>query len=388
MAQRPLELFDRPECPRMHRETSRRTSVVACSDSDRLKICVAFFMAAAIWLSVLSMPASASDHLQKASSWQTLDDQSVAKEVRGALDRWGLDPLAIDRVVEALNLALETSDRDALDAAIESLREPIEVVDDLFVMAGADLSTAAQSMDPDTPTYAAVESLPKTIRMSLRTWLGRELVRRRLYDEALPVIAEVDPLETVDPAAALFFRGACYHALLMKDDALKDLRRLLENESSLPQRYSHPAKLMIADISPLKDDSLDEVSRLMTDVSRRLDLGRTGDEVQRREQEIIDKLSKLIDDIEKQQQQQQQQQASGGGGGQGGGQGQPMQESQAGGASGKGDVDRKSIAQTDAWGNLPPAQRKQTLQQISRDLPTHYRDAIEAYFRKLATESK
>jgi hypothetical protein len=34
---------------------------------------------------------------------------------------------------------------------------------------------------------------------------------------------------------------------------------------------------------------------------------------------------------------------------------------------------------------LPPAKREEALQQISRDLPTHYREAIEAYFRKLAT---
>jgi hypothetical protein len=63
-----------------------------------------------------------------------------------------------------------------------------------------------------------------------------------------------------------------------------------------------------------------------------------------------------------------------------------MQDSQAAGGSGNGDVDRKKIDDRDGWGNLPPAERQQALQQISRDLPTHYREAIEAYFRKLATE--
>jgi len=63
-----------------------------------------------------------------------------------------------------------------------------------------------------------------------------------------------------------------------------------------------------------------------------------------------------------------------------------MNDSRAAGASGNGDVDRKNIEQKDGWGNLPPAERQQALQQISRDLPTHYREAIEAYFRKLATE--
>ena len=88
--------------------------------------------------------------------------------------------------------------------------------------------------------------------MSVRAWLGRELVRNRLYDEALPVIAEIDASQTVDPAAVLFYRGACYHALLMKKEALKDLRRLLENESQLPRRYVRTAQMMVADIKPMK----------------------------------------------------------------------------------------------------------------------------------------
>jgi hypothetical protein len=129
----------------------------------------------------------------------------------------------------------------------------------------------------------------------------------------------------------------------------------------------------------------------MTDVTRRLDLGRANSEVQEREQKIIDKLTKLIEDIEekqRQQQQQQQKQSAGGQGqGQGSGQEKPMDDSQIAGGSGQGDVDRKKIGERDGWGNLPPAEREEALQQISRDLPTHYREAIEAYFRKLATGS-
>lgn len=63
-----------------------------------------------------------------------------------------------------------------------------------------------------------------------------------------------------------------------------------------------------------------------------------------------------------------------------------MDDSQVAGASGDGDVDRKDLGNRSGWGNLPPAERQEALQQISRDLPTHYREAIEAYFRKMATE--
>jgi hypothetical protein len=62
-----------------------------------------------------------------------------------------------------------------------------------------------------------------------------------------------------------------------------------------------------------------------------------------------------------------------------------MQDSQIAGSSGQGDVDKKKLDPRGGWGNLPPAKREEALQQISRDLPTHYREAIEAYFRKLAT---
>ena len=63
-----------------------------------------------------------------------------------------------------------------------------------------------------------------------------------------------------------------------------------------------------------------------------------------------------------------------------------MNDSRIAGANGQGDVDKKKVGDRDGWGNLPPAEREQALQQISRDLPTHYREAIEAYFRKLAVD--
>ena len=75
-----------------------------------------------------------------------------------------------------------------------------------------------------------------------------------------------------------------------------------------------------------------------------------------------------------------------GSGGKGGGSGGDSNSSSSWGGNGTGDVDRKNIEDRDGWGKLPPAERTEALQQISRDLPTHYREAIEAYFRKLATD--
>ncbi len=343
-------------------------------------------------LTVLLIPGLGvtEDLLKRQASWQVYDAEQMSQKLRGSLDQLGVIPEQMDAVSERFVAAIEKTDDDPLDAYVQSLRELVPAVDEIAARATESVIAAGASIDPNTPGYGALESLPKSMRMTVRTWLGRALVRQRLYDEALPVIAEVEPTESIDPAAVLFYRGACYHALLMKKEALADLRRLLENEDDSPTRFVRTAKMMISDIKPLKEDTLDEISRLMTDVTRRLDLGRTDEEVKQREQKIIDKLTKLIDKAEqekKRQQQQQQQQSGGGGQDSGNGQSSPMQDSQiAGGIGGEGDIDPKNFDDRDKWGDLPAAERQQALQQISRDLPTHYREAIEAYFRKIATD--
>ncbi len=329
----------------------------------------------------------ADEALERDASWEVYSAEEMSSMLRATLDEMGIVPGEMDRVNEQFLLAVEQQDVDPLDAYIASIQNLVKAVEQLVFTSNTSVAEAAASIDPSTPGYGAIESLPKSMRNTVRVWLGRELVRKRLYDEALPTFAEVDPVESIDPASVLFFRGACYHALLMKKEALVDLRRLLENEEACPARYARTAQLMIADIKPMKEDSLDEISRLMTDVSRRLDLGRSNEDVKEREQKIIDKLTKLIDKIEEEQQkqQQQQQQQAAGGSGQGG-QGSPMQDSRIAGANGNGDADRKNQSNNGSWGNLPPAERQEALQQIGRDLPTHYREAIEAYFRKLATD--
>ncbi len=370
----------------MNDSTTRRPSNNDARISHWRRLVTGSLSVGLLWISCV-IPVVADEALERNASWEVYDAAEMAAMLRATLDELGIVPGEIDRVNEQFLQAVEQQDIDPLDAYIDAIQDLVGVVDELAVTSNQSITAAAASIDPNTPGYGAIEALPKSMRNSIRVWLGRELVRKRLYDEALPTFAEVDPVESIDPASVLFYRGACYHALLMKKEALVDLRRLLENKDASPVRYTKTAELMIADIKPLKEDSLDEISRMMIDVSRRLDLGRSNDDVKQREQKIIDKLTKLIDKIEEQQQQQQQQQqqAAGDANGQGG-QGSPMQDSRIAGASGKGDVDRKNQGDSAGWGNLPPAERQEALQQIGRDLPTHYREAIEAYFRKIATD--
>jgi hypothetical protein len=332
----------------------------------------------------------ANDGLKSNADWPLRDSDEMAEQLRAALDALGVAPDLMDQATESFLIGVQRDDMEPLNAWVDAASAQFDVLSEMMRRLNGDLLTTARGMDPNGPDYAIVESMPNELRAALRTWIGRELVRARYYDEALPIFAEVDPMVCPDPATLLFYRGACYHAQLKIKDSLSDLRRLLQRKDQIPARYARTAEMMVADIKPLKKDSLDEISRLMSDVTRRLDLGRADEATKDREQEVIDKLTKLIDKIEeeqqKQQQQQQQQQSASGNGGQSDGQASPMDDSRIAGANGQGDADRKKIDDQNGWGNLPPAERQESLQQISRDLPTHYREAIEAYFRKLATQ--
>jgi len=246
----------------------------------------------------------------------------------------------------------------------------------------ADVRTSNRSPDELNQQLAA---LPSPVQSNLRLWLGRRLARDRLYDEALGLLKGLSAQEVIDPAGLLFYRAICHYGLLQREPALEDLKALLSNPDALPERFARLGKMLQNDLAKVEPESLDEISRLMRDVARRLDLGRAGKRVQREEQEIIDKLKKLIDDLEQQQQQQQQQQQSQGGSqAQGGPSNEGMADSRATNDRGPGDVDPKDPGREGNWGNLPPQERQATLQALGRELPTHYGEAIEAYFRKLA----
>ena len=337
--------------------------------------------------------SQAADALKRNATWEPPSREQQTERFRAALAELGTEDSLIESAVERVASRLSDAQSDALDTMVRELAAQSPVINEVISLVdGAVDSAATDEIQRCLQALGSEnwQALPSVLRHTCSVWVARTFTQRRFFDEAINAFSTVDPIASLDPASAFFYRGACNHALLKKDAALSDLEKLLENESDCPLRYSRTAKMMLADIKPLKEDTLDEISRIMGDVTRRLDLGRTGKQVKDQEQKIIDKLDKLIEELEQQQQQQQQQQqaSSGQGGSSEGSQGSPMNDSQIAGGNGNGDVDRKKIEQKDGWGNLPPAERQEAIQQISRDLPTHYREAIEAYFRKLATDQK
>jgi hypothetical protein len=328
------------------------------------------------------------EDLERRASWQPPSLEAIEQQI----DRWiaesGLgeaeqqaawatwkDATSVDSRLERVALVLAAA-HDKASAVIAVCRSPGSPS---FVGGGSDASRSL----PDFSWLSDEEEHP-FVRQNLRLLYARWLAQHALYDEAKQQIVGLTIDDVVDPASLLFYRGVVHHRLLDKEVSLTAISQLLENEAVIPRRYLAVARLMEADLKPLKQDSLDEVARLMEDIQRRLQFGRAGKRVRDQEDEVIAKLDKMIKKIEEQQKQQQQQQSGSSQGSQRST--SPADNSRALGGKGPGDVDQKSIGNRSGWGNLPPKDRETALQQISKDLPAHFRDVIEEYFRKLASD--
>ncbi len=226
--------------------------------------------------------------------------------------------------------------------------------------------------DPQTPPFLA---------HNMRLFYARWLVQQSLFEEAREQLSGLEPSDVVAPATLLFYQSVVYHKLLEKESGLKTLDALLSEAETSPRRYVAVAQLMRDDLSGLEEDSLDHIARRMDDVRRRLDLGRTGPKVRKVEDGVIESLDKLIKKIEERQQQQQSV-----GGASTLRPTSPARDSVPMGGKGPGDVTRRDIGSESDWGDLPPKEREEALQQIGRDFPSHYRDVIEQYFKRLASE--
>jgi hypothetical protein len=230
--------------------------------------------------------------------------------------------------------------------------------------------------------WLADSATPALVRHNMRLYLARWLVQQGYYDEALGWMAGLKLTDVVAPDALLFYRAVAHHRIVQPDAADAVLAQLQERDDDLPVRYQKLADLMRQDLASLQDESLDHIARRMEDIRRRLALGRSGNRVQGIENGVIESLDKLIRQAEEQMQQQQSRSSSSGGQPSG----TPMQDSQIAELKAPGSVERRDIGRGTGWGNLPDKEREQALQEIGREFPSHYREVIEEYFRRLAAE--
>lgn len=226
------------------------------------------------------------------------------------------------------------------------------------------------------PAVLQDSSVDPFLRSNLAVALAQRLVQSEHFDEAVVVLQCADPLEVVDPATYQFLTAVCNFHLGERGATLDALAQLQRMES-VPERYHAMAAMMLLSMQQMEPESLSSIAQEMRDVRRRLDLGKTDKQVQELEDNVLNQLDTMIAELEKQKEEQQQssnqlQPNS------------PAPESQPLGGEGEGNVDPKDFTKRSAWGNLPAKEREKALQEIGRDLPGHYRDAVEQYFRRLA----
>jgi hypothetical protein len=379
-----------PNIPNSTRNELTVKTNLACAHLPRLVLLAT--IAVLFYPRSLLADSSDSKELTKAATWNWSSGQTWLERLTTWADATGPK--------EKQSLVRESANRIPELRGVE-LHEGILQVAALIDPAVADFLKALDlpwsqgtydQLDAQLSSLVANGAIPAWLKPDLQLAFCRSLIQNQWIDESWARLQTIQLDSLSDPSSWLFSAGVCQHYLLLKQPCLESLNKLLERESEIPSRYAITARLMLSDIEPLKQDSLDEVARMMNDVERRLTLGRTGKQVRDQEQAIIDKLDKMIDEMEKQaqqqqqqrQQQQQQQQRQRQQQNQQQQQQKAAQDSQPGGGDGQGEVDDKDIGDQSGWGNLPPAARQEALQNITKDLPSHYREVIEAYFKRLS----
>jgi hypothetical protein len=224
-------------------------------------------------------------------------------------------------------------------------------------------------------------------RVQVQLYQARWLTQHRYFDDALVLLEPMKPEDVVDPATLFFYRAVCRLRLLQTAKAADDLTLLLKNTLDVPARFRAVADLMKQEAG-IPPEGLTEVAQLMSDVQRRLDLGRADDPVQKREGDVIAALDKLLEEMEKQKKQQQQQSGDGGGNSQGQPGQQGATQSVLKGSSGQGDADPKELTENGTWGMLDKQKEAQARELIRQQFPPNFLDAISRYTRRIAEQKK
>ena len=277
------------------------------------------------------------------------------------------------------------------------------------------LQAAAYSAYPDlaaidgkTSNAAVVEKMlrdlsskPEIIRANLRLVVGIELCRDKHYNKALDVLNSLSVSNVVAPAELLFHRSLCQFRLLQRRECSASIAKLLERESELPGRFAKLAQLVRLQLHQIKPDSLSEIAHLMGNIKTRLHQGSAGRRVRDEESDVVTKLDRLIADLDRKGEfhgpvpddpprgsdppRGPRHDSPGGPRGPKMKPTDPLPDTRKVAGRGAGAVDDRKI-KSKSWGNISPKRRLAVLQNVSRDLPTHYRGAIEAYFIKLARD--
>jgi len=328
---------------------------------------------------IAAAAAYAGGDLAQDPSWQPVKAEAVRAKLEEYLHSADISPDVQTQVRDRWRAASEQAGSDLLERLAQSLAKADENVAELVTFCST-TSERGHKL-PEFPWLADSET-PELISHNMRLYLARWLVQQGYYDEAVSWTDGLTPEKVVAPEALLFYRAVALHQLVEADKADTAIGQLLEGQEKLPTRYQKLADLMRHDMEGLKDDSLDHISRRMQDVRRRLAQGRPGERAQGVEKGVIDSLDKMIKKAEDQAQQQSKMAA----GSAKTPPSTPMQDSRIAELKAPGKVEQREIGRGTGWGNLNDKDREKAMQEIGREFPSHYREVIEEYFRRLAAE--
>src|SRR5579862_4768161 len=201
-----------------------------------------------LWLAGLAVAVSltgasraAADDKKDAAQFGSLEPTSVAAIKSKAL-AWLKAAANNDAAKVQQGEALwDRPDRSALDNLA-----------DTFAIGNTDAASLLQLVrDDKAPPPVDVPAVIRNAKADpfLRANLGlaaaRHLSNRRVHEEALAILNFMNPEQTIDPAAYLFYRAVCEHALLKKDEANRTIIRLIQDAVDSPERYKTVGALML-----------------------------------------------------------------------------------------------------------------------------------------------
>lgn len=344
------------------------------SCSRRIIVC-------ALTISIAAAFAYAGSEFVAEPSWKPVSADVALSRLEEYLHSTTLPAPRQDEIVEFWRTSSSNGSEPAL---LDRLAQCLAKADDRVAKLVEFCSTANKPGQklPDFAWLADSET-PLLIRNNMRVYLARWLVQQGYYDEAIAWTNGLETDDTVAPEALLFYRAIASHQLVEPNQADGALAQLMQRQESLPMRYQKLADLMKHDLSGLQDESLDHIARRMNDVRRRLAQGRPGERAQSVEKGVIESIDKLIKKAEDQAQQQAQAAAANSSKSPSS---RPMEDSRIAEMKGPGKIDRKDLGRSANWGNMNDRDREKAMQEIGREFPSHYREVIEEYFRRLAAE--
>jgi hypothetical protein len=159
----------------------------------------------------------------------------------------------------------------------------------------------------------------------------------------------------------------------------------------IPERVQEGARWLARELRGEGMGPLLELAKRMETIERLIDRTETGEDTQRRQEEVVATLDRLIELMREQEQQ------GGGGGGGGGGQGNgpPSGNQQPGGPANRsqlpgGDSRMGPLTEgpqeptVEEWGSLREMEREEAIQFLRERFPSRYREIIERYYRAVS----